>query len=146
MLHGASHAYVCKINACPVYDTSCSVVDSAELVEGFLGQALSEKENSEVLLIIQKIPVVSSPTKTLDSLVFFDKGATIGLIRDMFAKRLNLRGKHVKKMVQVVGQTWTIWETKEYVISLVDRFGKKHVLRVYGIDSITSPIQKVVVE
>ena len=37
LLHGASHAYVCKINACPVYDTSCSVVDLTELVEGFCG-------------------------------------------------------------------------------------------------------------
>ena len=143
LLHGANHAYVCKIKACPVYDNSCSGIDPPELKDGFCGQTVSNKDNCEVLLIIQNIPVVSSPNKTLESLVFFDKGATIGLIRNLFAKRLNLTGKSVKKMVQVVGQSWSVWETMEYVVSLVDRFGKKHLLCLYGIDSITSPIQKV---
>ena len=143
LLHGANHAYVCKIKACPVYDNSCSGIDPPELKDGFCGQTVSNKDNCEVLLIIQNIPVVSSPNKTLESLVFFDKGATIGLIRNLFAKRLNLTGKSVKKMVQVVGQSWSVWKTMEYVVSLVDRFGKKHLLCLYGIDSITSPIQKV---
>ena len=39
--------------------------------------------------------MLSSPNKTIQGLVFFDKGAMIGLVRDSFAKRLNLVGKKV---------------------------------------------------
>ena len=99
-----------------------------------------------MLLLIQEVSVLSSPTKIEKGLVFFDKGATIGLIREMFAKKLKLVGRNVRKMVQVVGQSWSVSETKQYAVTLVDRSVKKHLLSVYSIDSITSPIQKVVLD
>ena len=49
-------------------------------------------------------------------------------------------------MVQVVGQSWSVWETKQYAVTLIDKSGVKHLISVYGIDCITSPIQNVILD
>ena len=49
-------------------------------------------------------------------------------------------------MLQVVGQTWSIWETVQYAVTLVDQFGKKHLVKAYSIDSITSPMERVLID
>ena len=110
---------------------------------GHCGQSLNSDDSCEVLLLIQQIPVLCGPDKTLDSLTFFDNGATIGLIREQFAIKLRLVGHKVKKMVQIVGQDWSIWETIQYAVTLVDRTGSKHLVKVFSIESITSPMDHV---
>ena len=147
LLHGASHAYICKLKAAGVVlqPGQDSDHDGDPLV-GHCGQTLPDLEECEVLLLIQHVPVLSSPRKSVLGLVFFDGGSTIGLIRNLFAKKLGLGGKNVKKMVQVVGQTWSIWETVQYAVTLVDQFGKKHLVKAYSIDSITSPMERVLID
>ena len=143
LLHGASHAYICKLKAGGVVQHPGH--DDDPLV-GHCGQTLPDLEGCEVLLLLQYIQILSSPGKTIRGLVFFDGGSTIALIRNLFAKKLGLRGKKVKKMVQVVGQSWSVWETVQYAVTLVDQFGKKHLVKAYSIESITSPMEKILVD
>ena len=64
----------------------------------------------------------------------------------MFAKKLGLVGKKAKKMVQVVGQSWTVWDTYQYAVTLVDKYGEKHLVKAFSIESITSPMDKVLID
>ena len=79
------------------------------------------------------MPILASPSKTVIGLVFFDGGSTIGLIRELFAKKLRLVGKKMRKLVQVVGQAWSVWETVQFAVTLVDQYGEKH------LDKLTNP-------
>ena len=66
---------------------------------GHCGQTLPDLEGCEVLLLIQNVPILASPSKTVIGLVFFDGGSTIGLIRELFAKKLRLVGKMMRMML-----------------------------------------------
>ena len=92
------------------------------------------------------VPILSGPNKTTLGLTFFDNGSSMGLVREKFAQKLGLKGKKVVLVVQVLGQDWSRWETVQYAVTMVDKHGEKHLIRAYSIESITSPIDKVLVD
>ena len=55
----------------------------------------------------------------------------MGLITYSHARSLNLKGWKVKQWVQVASKPWEIWETKIYLVLLVDRTGKVHRVKVF---------------
>ena len=147
LLHGASHAYICKLKTGVGAQQADQVPEGVgDPLVGHCGQTLPDLEGCEVLLLISKVPVLASPMKTISGLVFFDGGSTIGLIREEFAKKLGLIGKKVRKLIQVVGQAWSVWETVQYAVTLVDQNGEKHLMKAYSIESITSPMDRVLVD
>ena len=147
LLHGTSHAYVCTVKTTAVRQKSVrGPGGEVDPLVGHCGQMLSDLEGCEVLLLVQRVPVLCGPSKSKPCLVFFDGGSTIGLIREVFANQLGLVGRKVKKLVQVVGQDWSVWETRQYAVTLVDQHGGKHLVRAYSIESITSPLQRVLVD
>ena len=147
LLHGASHAYICKLKSGGLVQQSDQGVEEVgDPLVGHCGQTLPDIEGCEVLLLIQNVPILASPSKTVIGLVFFDGGSTIGLIRELFAKKLRLVGKKMRKLVQVVGQAWSVWETVQFAVTLVDQYGEKHLVKAYSIESITSPMDRVILD
>ena len=148
LLHGSTHKYLCMIVAVkrsePVRDRPAEGGDAQ--VVGHCGQALPAVDGCEVLLLMMRVPVLAGPTKTVMGLAFFDGGSSMSLIREDFATRLSLVGRKIILSVQVVGQDWTQWHTTQYAVTVLDKYGKKHLIRAYSIDSITSPIDKVVLD
>ena len=153
LLHGSTHAYICMIVA---VNRAVAVVEDSAAVEEVetkkdqcvehCDQSLPDVDDCEVLLLMQKIPIVSGPSKTALGLTFFDGGSSMGLIREKFARKLGLKGRKVVLIVQVVGQDWTKWETVLYAVTLVDKHGHKQVVKAYSIESITSPIDRVLLD
>ena len=84
--------------------------------------------------------------KNISTLVFWDHGSTMGLITYSHARSLNLKGWKVKQWVQVASKPWEIWETKIYLVPLVDRTGKVHRVKCFGTESITSKLEKVLID
>ena len=140
LLHGSNHAYVCTMKSGSLKPL---IQSAGEPLIGHCGQTFKSEESLEVLLLMQKIPVLCGPNKTVDGLIFFDNGATLGLIREQFAVKLRLAGRNVKRLVQIVGQDWSVWETIEYAVTLVDQKGARHLVKVFSIESITSPMDYV---
>ena len=161
LLHGSTHAYICMLVAVKraskavMEDAKVDKIDGAvakvtEVGEdqcvGHCGQTLPNLDGCEVLLLMMKIPILSGPNRTMLGLTFFDNGSSMGLIREKFAQKLGLKGKIVVLVVQVVGQDWSRWETVQYAVTLVDKHGQRHLVRAYSIESITSPIDKVLLD
>ena len=115
LLHGSTHAYVVNM-----------IVSAAKKKPRDI---VPEEENQEVLLLTMKLSVMSEKNKTVESITFFDSGSSMCLVREAFAKSLNLSGQKVALNVQVVGQNWSIWETTRYSITLLDNMGFKHPIK-----------------
>ena len=75
--------------------------------------------------------------------VMWDSGANISLITHQAAERLGLQGDEVSLSIVKVGGELTSYTTKEYKVPLVDLVGKVWIVNAYGIDDITSNIQRV---
>ncbi|XP_043234175.1 uncharacterized protein LOC122387784 isoform X1 [Amphibalanus amphitrite] len=75
--------------------------------------------------------------------VMWDSGANISLITHQAAERLGLQGNEVSLSIVKVGGELTSYTTKEYKAPLVDLVGKIWIVDAYGIDDITSNLQRV---
>ena len=84
--------------------------------------------------------------QNVPTLTFWDHGSTMGIITFNQAKVLKLHGWDVKQWVQVASKPWEVWETKIYLVPLVDRYGKVHQVKCFGADSITSKVEKVFID
>ena len=146
LLHGSNNAYICNMfmGASRRVNTTSNlgVLEATEEGE----QALLAQDGCEVLLQMMQVPVLAGSNKTMLGLTFFDSGSSMGLVREGFAKKLGLKGKNVVLIIQVVGQEWSRWETTQYTITMVDMHGKKHAVKVYSMESITSPIERVLLD
>ena len=70
----------------------------------------------------------------------------MGIITFSHARALKLNGWKVSQWVQVASKPWEIWETKIYLVPLVDRTGKIHRVKCFGAESITSKLEKVLID
>ena len=66
----------------------------------------------------------------------------MALVREGFARKLNLRNKKVVLLIQVVRQEWSRWETTQYTVTMVDR----HAVKAYNMEFITSPTDIVLLD
>ena len=69
----------------------------------------------------------------------------MGLITYSYVRTLNMKGWNVKQWVKVASKPWDFWESKIYQVPLVDRMGKIHKLKGFGVYSITSKLEMVLI-
>ena len=118
----------------PIYD---------DAVDGPDGPAPVADE--QVLLLMQLVPCRAG-NKNIPSLVFWDHGSTMGMITFSHAKVLKLKGWEVSQWVQVASKPWELWKTRIYLVPLVDRSGIIHRVKCFGVESITSKLEKVYID
>ena len=76
-------------------------------------------------------------------IIFWDRGATIVLIRHEFAKKLGLKEQDVSQRIQVCGREFEDWETKAYLVTMIDKNDTKRRMKALGINTITSTFYPV---
>ena len=84
--------------------------------------------------------------KNIRTLVVCDHGSTMGLITYSYARTLNLKGWKVKQWVRVASKPWELWETKIYLVPLVNKMEKIHRVKCFGVDLINSKLEKVLID
>ena len=167
-VHGSSASYVnaVKSSQASVLDKSqldlkpseAETVNTTNHVKSVADEFLNEEEDvgaltndpansvpvadELVLLLMQFVPCrvgrINKPTLT-----FFDHGSTMGLITHSHAKTLRLEGWDASQWVQVASKPWELWQTKIYLVPMVDREGRIHRVKCFGAESITSKLEKV---
>ena len=126
--------------------TACNrddIDDHENVVDGPEGSA--PVADDQVLLLMQLVPCRAG-AKNITSLVFWDHGSTMGMITFSHGKALNLKGWEVSQWVQVASKPWELWKTKIYLVPLVDKTGIIHRVKCFGVESITSKLEKVYID
>ena len=95
-------------------------------------------ESDACLLQIQRIP---SKRGWLN--VMWDNGASLCFITNAKAKAEKLKGTEVQLTLVKVGGTNEIIKSQKYFLSLFDKEGREVKFAVYGIDKITSDLQRI---
>ena len=111
-----------------------------------LGTATGEggingKEATRALLLVQKIQ-----TTNQDCTTFWDPGATISLVTNTFADAAGLDGADCCFELGGVGDSKESFSTKLYMVPLVDRNGRTHLIEAFGIPRITRDLTPVNLE
>ena len=99
-------------------------------------------KNSVCLLQLMSIPVSESQSVN----VLWDGGATVSLITFKKAETIGLYGKPIKITVIMVGGKEKRINSFEYNLSLIDKSDKEVVLRVYGIEQISTAVEKIKID
>ena len=73
---------------------------------------------------------------------FFDDGSNCSVIRNSLARDLGLWGENVTLELGTVNATTKI-ETKLYCIELLDNFGHRHLIKAFGLDTISGILPSV---
>ena len=89
------------------------------------------------LLLCQEVKTKDGPPcRTL-----WDHGSTTCLVTYSYANKAGLQGVDCSFQLTVVGGATEMFNTKIYVIQLLDRCGKIHNVCAFGIEQITSEVQ-----
>ena len=75
-------------------------------------------------------------------IAFFDDGSNCSVIRTSLAEELGLWGDKVTLELGTVNATTTI-QTKLYCVELVDREGSRHLVRAFGLDTISGKLPRI---
>ena len=143
-------SFVCSLAPNPT--TECGSVSIAlsndvdvdpDAVDGPDGPA--PVADDQVLLLMQLIPCRVGHMN-MSSLVFWDHGSTMGMVTFKHAKALKLKGWEVSQWVQVASKPWELWKTRIYLVPLVDRTGVIHRVKCFGVETITSKLEKVSID
>ena len=108
-------------------------------------EGLAPVADDQVLLLMQLVPCRAGD-KNILSLVFWDHGSTMGMVTFSHARALKLKGWEVSQWVQVASKPWELWKTRIYLVPLVDRSGIIHRVKCFGVESITSKLEKVCID
>ena len=76
-------------------------------------------------------------------IIFFDDGSSHNLITHKFARILRLKGEPVTQYMQVTGQDFVEHKTMLYSLPLIDNKGEKHIVYCFGLNSLTSDLERV---
>ena len=97
----------------------------------------------QVLMTLMNLPIVYGKERHKENIVgFFDDGSNCSVIRKSLAEELGLWGEKCSLELGTVNATTTI-ETKLYCVELVDISGKRHLIKAFGLDSISGVLQSV---
>ena len=89
-----------------------------------------------VLLEIQRVTLPVGGAKQ-ETVLFFDNGSTATLCTHRWAKMAGLKVKKLTYYLRVVGDQYTVKQTKSYNFSIKDNDGEVHEVNAYGMDVIT---------
>ena len=78
--------------------------------------------------------------------MFHDDGATLSLCRHSWARDLRLPWHPVSIYIKMVNKNFEKMDTREYVWTTRDRYGKKHTLYLIGIEEITEELEQTFAE
>ena len=104
----------------------------------------SEEDSATCILQIMKVDVVSPNGETIN--ILWDSGASLCLVTFTKAKKLKLMGKPTELSLVKVGGVTEKVQSFVYNVPLKDKHGRKHVIKAYGIEEISSQIKKVDIE
>jgi Pao retrotransposon peptidase len=96
--------------------------------------AILENAAEPVLLLCQRTETAHG----LPCLTFWDHGSTTALVTFSYAEKVGLKGVDCSFELTVVGDRKEIFNTKMYVVNLVDRHGEEHQVCAIGINRITT--------
>ena len=91
----------------------------------------------DILLLVQTIPTMSGAINC-----FWDNGSTCCLITRSAAHRLNLFGEPMSITIKTVSGLQTL-DSQAYQVSLVDTYGKHHIITAFCVDNISSHLKSV---
>ena len=107
-------------------------------------QESNRKHDKVCLLQLMDIPVSGSNNQSVT--VLWDGGATVSLITFKKAKALELHGTPIQITVIKVGGKRERIKSFEYNLPLLDKDGQEVLLQVYGINQISTSIERVIVD
>ena len=94
----------------------------------------------KVLMVIMELDVVYGIAGNSTKLVgFFDDGSNCSVIRTALAEQLGLWGDPVTLELGTVNAT-TVVNTKLYCVELVDMSGTRHLVRAFGLETLSGPL------
>ena len=129
-----------------VLDTSGAVQTAqreTELEEVRCEMAKPLINGDKVLMTIMLLDIVHGIARDTTKLVgFFDDGSNCSVIRTGLAEQLGMWGDPVTLELGTVNAT-TVINTKLYCVELVDASGTRHLLRAFGLDSLSGPLPSV---
>ena len=79
---------------------------------------------------------------TFDIVGFFDDGSNCSVIRTALAEQLQLWGESVTLELGTVNAT-TIVKTKLYCVELLDKNGGRHLVKAFGLESLSGPLPSI---
>ena len=100
----------------------------------------------KVLMTVMSLSVVYGIEGKGSKIIgFFDDGSNCSVIRTCLAEELGLWGDEVTLELGTVNATTTI-KTKLYCVELLDKNGGRHLIRAFGLESLSGPLPAVNLE
>ena len=100
-------------------------------------------DGEKVLMNISYIPTVSGIEGKISKIVgFFDNGSTCSIIKNAVAEGLKLYGDPITLELGTVNATSRL-ETKLYVVELLDTVGGRHLIKAFGLETLSGPLPTV---
>ena len=92
----------------------------------------------ETLLLIEKVKTDDGHVVT-----FWDNGSTISLVARSYVRRKRLPGVPISYDLTTVGGVTTTHHTTLYIITIVDREGKNHLIKAFEIEEICGELKRI---
>ncbi|XP_063591692.1 uncharacterized protein LOC134768817 [Penaeus indicus] len=128
-----------RCSATDANNQTCGKLHHTSLHENqIVGSSYVSLKRNGVMFMVNKIKCNNQVLNTL-----FDSGADVTMIRNDMAASLGLKGKHIRLAVTKLGNQTVTYNSKEYDLVLTDKQGNNVNITAYGIDEITSCINKV---
>ena len=100
----------------------------------------------KVLMTVMKIEVIYGIKGEITQVVgFFDDGSNCSVIKNSLAVKLGLLGDPVTLELGTVNATTTL-ETKLYCLELLDEKGGRHLVKAFGLESISGELPSIMLD
>ena len=100
----------------------------------------------KVLMCVMTLSLVSGEQGAKSEVTgFFDDGSNCSCIKNSTAERLGLWGHPITLELGTVNATTSI-ETKLYCVELLDRHGHRHLIKAFGLESLSGPLPSINLE
>ena len=100
----------------------------------------------QVLLVVQGVSMVYGTGRMITEVVtFFDDGSTCSIILNSVAKQFGLLGESVTVTIETLNAV-TTKEIMIYMVELLNRDGRRRLVRAFGFDNISEPIGTIELE
>jgi Putative peptidase (DUF1758) len=103
------------------------------------GPGTSTHDNESALLLVQTVPV----SESISCFLWWDSGSQVNLVTHRYASKVGAVGRPVKLILTVARDQKESMETKVYEVKLRDRSGTVHAIKAYGMDKITSKVERL---
>ena len=140
-------SYPAELNAMiDLNPNSSRTTREAELREVKAELAKPLIHGEKVLMVMQNIPAVYGKDGNISEVTsFFDDGSTCSAIKNEVAQKLELYGDPVLLELGTVNAT-TLLETKLYCIELLDMSGNRHIIKAFGLESLSGKLPSMTLD